>query len=198
MQKPKDEVRVRILEAALDLFAERGYRAASVPEIARAAGTAVGNLYRYFPSKEALLEAALPEATVARIEELALRKLRALADSGSRYRPGPRSRASAAAQAAELGEYRRELRFLFKGAAGSRLQGFPGRLASKLAGTYCAWAATLGARPPRGARPLIEALYASMLALAADAFQGAEGDLERVISYHAAGMAALAESWRNK
>jgi AcrR family transcriptional regulator len=198
MQTRKDEVRERILEAALDLFADRGYRGASIPDIARASGTAVGNLYRYFPSKEALLAAALPDDRVARIEELAMAKLRALAASGSRFGPGADARASAADQASGLGKYPRELRFLFKGAALSPREMFAARLASKLAEAYRAWARSIGAPPPRSAMPLIEALYASMLALAADAFQGGPDDLGRVIEYHTAGMAAIAEGWRKR
>ncbi len=198
MQTPKDEVRERILEAALDLLSERGYRAASMPEIARAAGTAVGNLYRYFPSKEALLAAALPDEKLARIEELVLANLRALTASGARFGPGAEARASAASQASGLFEYPRELRFLFKGAALSPLEDFPSRLASKLAQAYRSWARSIGAPPPKSALPLIEALYASMLALAAEAFQSRPEDLRRVIEYHTAGMTALAEGWRKE
>jgi AcrR family transcriptional regulator len=198
MQKRKDEVRDRILEAALDLFAELGYREASMPGIARAAGTAVGNLYRYFPSKEALLAAVLPEERVARIEELALANLRALAAAGSGFAPGPASSASASDQARGLGEYPRELRFLFGGAAGSPREAFPARLASKLAEAYRAWARSIGAPPPKSALRLIDSLYVSMLALAAESFQGGLDDLKRVIQYHTAGMSALAESWRKR
>jgi len=43
-----------ILEAALDLFVEKGISAATTREIAKRAETAEGNLYRHFPSKDAL------------------------------------------------------------------------------------------------------------------------------------------------
>ena len=45
----------RIDRAALHLFAERGAAATPMPLIAEAAGVAVGSLYRYYPSKEALI-----------------------------------------------------------------------------------------------------------------------------------------------
>jgi AcrR family transcriptional regulator len=47
--------REAILDAALGLFAERGFHGTSVPEVARAAGVATGTIYRYFDSKEALV-----------------------------------------------------------------------------------------------------------------------------------------------
>lgn len=44
-----------ILEAALYLFAEKGYYATSIQEITKKAGISKGLLYNYFESKEALL-----------------------------------------------------------------------------------------------------------------------------------------------
>jgi AcrR family transcriptional regulator len=44
--------RERILEAALELFAERGYEATTMRDVAREAGVSLGLAYRYFASKE--------------------------------------------------------------------------------------------------------------------------------------------------
>jgi AcrR family transcriptional regulator len=44
--------RERILEAALRLFAERGYEATTMRDVAREAGSSLGLAYRYFASKE--------------------------------------------------------------------------------------------------------------------------------------------------
>lgn len=49
--------REAILEAALDLFVERGFYGTAVPEIAERAGVGAGTIYRYFESKEALVNA---------------------------------------------------------------------------------------------------------------------------------------------
>jgi AcrR family transcriptional regulator len=46
-----------ILAAALELFAERGFHGTAVPLVADKAGVGAGTIYRYFPSKEALVNA---------------------------------------------------------------------------------------------------------------------------------------------
>lgn len=48
-----------ILAAIRHVFAERGFDGASMQELARAAGMSVGNFYRYFPSKAAMVEAII-------------------------------------------------------------------------------------------------------------------------------------------
>jgi AcrR family transcriptional regulator len=53
--------RTRILGAARALFAERGYAACRVADVARRAGMSAGNVYWHFDSKEALLAAILAE-----------------------------------------------------------------------------------------------------------------------------------------
>ena len=57
----REEKRRRILDAADGCFARRGFHATSMAEICEAAGMSAGNLYRYFPSKEAMI-AALVDA----------------------------------------------------------------------------------------------------------------------------------------
>lgn len=54
--------RVRLLEVALNLFAQQGYEATSVRMIAQAAGIAQGLLYNYFDSKDALLRAVVQQS----------------------------------------------------------------------------------------------------------------------------------------
>ena len=46
-----------ILGAALELFEHQGFDGTAVPELARKAGVGTGTIYRYFDTKEALLNA---------------------------------------------------------------------------------------------------------------------------------------------
>lgn len=55
--KKSEETRVRILEAALKVFRERGFEKATMREIAAEAEVAVGAAYYYFESKEAIVMA---------------------------------------------------------------------------------------------------------------------------------------------
>lgn len=55
----REQSRVKILMAALEIFAEKGYPSASVQQISMKAGMAKGSIYHYFESKEAILEAVI-------------------------------------------------------------------------------------------------------------------------------------------
>jgi AcrR family transcriptional regulator len=57
----KTAARARILAAARALFAERGFVACRVADVARRAGMSPGNVYWHFDSKEAILQAILAE-----------------------------------------------------------------------------------------------------------------------------------------
>jgi AcrR family transcriptional regulator len=53
--------RQRVLVSALELAADGGYDAVQMRDVAATAGVALGTIYRYFPSKDALLAAAMVE-----------------------------------------------------------------------------------------------------------------------------------------
>jgi AcrR family transcriptional regulator len=50
----KDAKRTAMMQAAVRIFAEKGYQAATVRDIVDAAEVAVGTFYFYFPDKETL------------------------------------------------------------------------------------------------------------------------------------------------
>lgn len=71
---PGPDRRIEILETAARLFAERGFHATSMRDLCAALGMSPGNLYHWFPSKQAII-AAFVEAdrrdTAARLAALA-------------------------------------------------------------------------------------------------------------------------------
>lgn len=51
----KEETREQILKAALEVFGEYGYAASTLPQLAKAAGVAVGTIYVHFSDKQELV-----------------------------------------------------------------------------------------------------------------------------------------------
>src|SRR5215213_8188424 len=64
----RQETRERIVDAATDLFAERGFDAVSVMEIARRAGVVEKTVFNHFPVKEGLVFDADPPVRAALLE----------------------------------------------------------------------------------------------------------------------------------
>ena len=56
-QRQRDERAMLILDAAAEVFADKGYHEASIDEIAARVGIAKGTVYLHFPSKEDLVAA---------------------------------------------------------------------------------------------------------------------------------------------
>jgi AcrR family transcriptional regulator len=54
-ERKKQRTREQIIEAAMGLFAERGYQATTIADIATAADVAPRTFFSYFPSKEAVV-----------------------------------------------------------------------------------------------------------------------------------------------
>ena len=80
----REEVRTRLLAAAGRVFAQRGFTAASVDDVARAAGLTKGAVYSNFDSKDELFFALLGEHVAQRLTVFAgLRLDSADADTGA-------------------------------------------------------------------------------------------------------------------
>ena len=59
LQQPQEDAKKRILDAAVKLFAKKGYDGTRVNEIAEAANVTKGLIYYYFKSKEEILDCLL-------------------------------------------------------------------------------------------------------------------------------------------
>ena len=73
-RRRKDARPAELLDAALDVFFEKGFAAARLEDIAARAGVSKGTVYLYFSSKEEVFEAlvsAIPQANVEQMAALA-------------------------------------------------------------------------------------------------------------------------------
>ncbi|RZJ11439.1 MAG: TetR/AcrR family transcriptional regulator [Rubrivivax sp.] len=68
-QRRKDARPQELLDAALELFVEKGFAATRSDEVAARAGVAKGTLYRYYPSKDELFKAMVRENLSGHIAE---------------------------------------------------------------------------------------------------------------------------------
>jgi AcrR family transcriptional regulator len=77
-KRQRGRIRVAaIMQAGIDVFTEKGYDAATMTEIAARSGTAIGSLYRFFPTKESLADALLGQYTQHALDGLAELRARA-------------------------------------------------------------------------------------------------------------------------
>lgn len=65
----KDARPGELLDAALDLFVDKGYAATRVEEVAARAGVSKGTLFLYFPSKQELFKAVVRQNIAGRFAE---------------------------------------------------------------------------------------------------------------------------------
>ena len=69
----KDARPGEIIAAALASFAERGYAATKLEDVAAAAGISKGTIYLYFPTKEDLFRAVVRQAVLPNLEDVFLK-----------------------------------------------------------------------------------------------------------------------------
>ena len=68
-QRRKDARPGELLDAALEIFVEKGFAATRVEDVARRAGVSKGTVFLYFPSKEELFKAVVRENIAGRLSE---------------------------------------------------------------------------------------------------------------------------------
>jgi TetR/AcrR family fatty acid metabolism transcriptional regulator len=84
-RRKSDDKRQRILQAAVKVFARKGYFAARVSEVARRAGVADGTIYLYFGGKEDILVRLFDEVMAEHVEQ-GRREVRSLRGAPARLR----------------------------------------------------------------------------------------------------------------
>ena len=138
---PAGERRAVILDAAMKVFADRGYHASSIDEIAREAGVSKAMIYEHFASKQALW-ASLLDTQAAEI-------FRRLAAGAATAQPGEvRLRAGVDAFLTFVEERRGAWRMLFREAADPEVAAFLDRVRGQVAGVVAALIAAEPAASP--------------------------------------------------
>ncbi|QHT60408.1 TetR/AcrR family transcriptional regulator [Paenibacillus lycopersici] len=75
------EKQARIVQSAIEVFAEKGYAASSTSEIAQRAGVAEGTIFRHYKTKKALLLAIVAPAMTKLLAPFVLRGFNNVLDS---------------------------------------------------------------------------------------------------------------------
>lgn len=132
VQKLKRDVRAAMLEAASEVFAEAGFAGATMAEIARRAGVATGNLYRYFANKAALFDAVCPPALAEEFLALLRRRVGSLVETEDLQRLGAAAEDDAAALLRFWIDHRLEVVILLDRAAGTAYEHFRERFIDEL------------------------------------------------------------------
>jgi AcrR family transcriptional regulator len=114
VEKQTDLTRQRIVEAALDVFAKKGYHEATMDEIASVSQVSKGGLYFHFPSKQDLFLALADAAANLLIGKME----QAMRTNGLRRRQKMRSAVESALQLVERHRPMARLVFLKMGSLG--------------------------------------------------------------------------------
>ncbi|MFZ5897231.1 MAG: helix-turn-helix domain-containing protein [Myxococcota bacterium] len=204
VQRQKDEVRARLIAAGRGVFAEVGFETATVAAIAERAGVSTGNVYRYFGSKEELLEEVLPASFVRKFRGLVRARVDALA--GVRDIGLLAAGAEYFAAADRLFEFcvaeRERVVFLLSGARGTEWEGFAQSLCRDLERWALVYArrAWPKLRPSAALRFTLREVYRSYVGSLAHALKtytsraALEDAVAHLSGYHLAGMKQLFET----
>jgi AcrR family transcriptional regulator len=203
-QVPKEKVREAIVAAAARVFARDGYDKAAVATIAAEAGISAGNVYRYFPGKQELFAAAVPDAIAARLRQLIDRRVEALAGARDVAALPPDAPYHLASE--ELFRFtfahRPQVVVLLARGAGTPHAAFADDLASRLVELALAHGrrVVVGLRATAALRATLRTIYrhyvaALAAALAANDTEPRLAEALRLLSaYHLAGVKALLEA----
>lgn len=192
-QRPKEHIRAAILDAALREFAQVGFARATLARIASQAGTSIGNLYKYFPNKDALFAATVPAELVAELARLFRERVRAFGAGRSAYRE-----ASEALLTFSLA-HRDRLLFLLHQAAQTPHARFREGLERELVRLAIAYArkAHPAFQPTRARRRTLGRIYRAFVASLATILEeesseaGVRAATGQLVTYHLAGLRAF-------
>lgn len=147
-QHRKDHVRLALVAAAAEVFAEHGVARATIAQIATRAGISTGNLYRYFTGKDELLAEVLPSTFPGQLKRMLKARVEAAGGARGADRLPRRYQQLSIETLAFAIMHRARVAILLDGAAGTSHAGFAAELATGLE----RWALTYARRAWPGLR----------------------------------------------
>lgn len=75
VQYKKDDIKEKIDSAALKIFVEKGYENTKISNIAAESKVSVGNIYRYYKSKEEIFYSIAPESVLEELKSILINKV---------------------------------------------------------------------------------------------------------------------------
>ncbi len=72
-KKSRELKRLNIINAGIDIFAEKGFHETRISDVAKKAGVADGTIYRYFTNKDDLLMSCFEEIITVKLNEVKVR-----------------------------------------------------------------------------------------------------------------------------
>lgn len=204
VQVPKAHVREALLAAAAQTFAELGFEATTMADVAERAQSSVGNLYKYFGGKQQLFDAAVPAELVHELTRRTRARIRAL--GAAKDVRELKSDADYHALAGELLDFclanRAAVVVVLARAEGTAFASFTGEFVGKLS----AWALEYARGPYPALRPtpaflfVLNRAYRSFIAAVAEALQTFPDDAEAravialLTAHHQGGLKHLFET----
>lgn len=138
MQTLKNDIRENILKTARHRFARKGFLKSSMREIAAASGVGVGNIYNYFPNKDAIfVEVVRP--VVERFERMLQKHHGRTGADVMEMTTESYFRETVGEYETLIGDYRGLMRILFFRAQGSSLENFRERFTDRAAELVREW-----------------------------------------------------------
>lgn len=188
-QRPKDEVREALLEAAAAAFSEVGFGRAGLADIVSRAGTSIGNLYKYFGDKDALFAAFIPAGFTRELTALVRAQVEA-------FRVGPEAhrRASEALLAFTL-LHRERVLFLLLRAEGTQHEPFVNEVVRLLVGLAFEYAPAFA--PTAANKRALARIYRAFLGTLGAILEqersesGVRAAVASQAAYHMAGLGAV-------
>ncbi len=80
VQYKKDDIKNKIDAAALRILSQKGYERTTISDIAKDADISVGNIYRYYKSKEDIFNSLVPESVIDHFKQTLIKKVSSARD----------------------------------------------------------------------------------------------------------------------